>query len=274
MESNSPSQKNQWRYHLHEIIFEADTAAGRLFDVILLWMIVLSVFTVMLDSIESIQARWGTLLRAAEWGFTILFTIEYLLRIISVNKPSRYLFSFFGLVDFISIVPTYLSLLLPGGHYLMVVRTLRLLRVFRVLKLVRYSGAASVLIEALRASRPKIAVFLFGVSTLVVIVGSLIYLIEGRENGFSSIPTSIYWAIVTLTTVGYGDITPKTPLGQTLSAVVMITGYAIIAVPTGIVSVELSKATQTHATRHACPDCGRCGHASDAKHCKYCGGIL
>ena len=263
-----------WRVRLHEVIFEADTAAGRAFDVLLLWCIVLSVLAVLLESVAAVHERYAWFLRAAEWAFTILFTVEYVLRLVSVGRPLRYASSFFGVVDLLAIVPTYLSVLLPGAQTLLVIRALRLLRVFRVLKLVRFVEEARVLGQALRASRHKITVFLGTVATLVLIVGTLMYLIEGEANGFDSIPRSIYWAIVTLTTVGYGDIAPTTVLGQMLASVVMILGYSIIAVPTGIVTVELSKATKEQVSTQACPQCSAEGHDADAKHCKYCGARL
>ncbi len=263
-----------WRARLHEVIFEADTATGRAFDVLLLWCIVLSVLAVLLESVATVHERYAWFLRAAEWGFTILFTMEYVLRLVSVGRPLRYAISFFGVVDLLAIVPTYLSVLLPGAQTLLVIRALRLLRVFRVLKLVRFVEEAHVLGQALRASRHKITVFLGTVLTLALIVGTLMYLIEGEANGFDSIPRSMYWAIVTLTTVGYGDMAPTTVLGQMLASVVMIMGYSIIAVPTGIVTVELSKATRGHVSTQACPQCSAEGHDADAKHCKYCGARL
>lgn len=264
----------RWRASLHEVIFEADTPAGRAFDVMLLWCIVLSVVVVLLESVASIQDRYPSLLRAAEWVFTISFTVEYILRLLSVGRPMRYAVSFYGVVDLLAIVPTYLSVLLPGAQTLLVIRALRLLRVFRVLKLVRFVEEARLLGQALRGSRHKITVFLGTVLTLALIVGTLMYLIEGEANGFDSIPRSIYWAIVTLTTVGYGDIAPATVLGQMLASLVMILGYSIIAVPTGIVTVELSKAAQAHVSTQACPQCSADGHDSDAEHCKYCGARL
>jgi voltage-gated potassium channel len=262
------------RARLHEVIFEADTRAGRAFDVALIILILLSVLAVMLESVGSVRARYGAELYAAEWAFTILFTVEYALRLTAVRRPLRYAASFFGVVDLLAIVPTYLSLLVPGSHYLLVVRILRLLRVFRVLKLAEHLTEADVLMRALRASRRKISVFLLTVLTLVVVIGTLLYVIEGGENGFTSIPVSIYWAVVTLTTVGYGDISPKTPLGQTLAAVVMIIGYGIIAVPTGIVTVELAQAARQPVSTQSCPDCSAQGHDADARHCKYCGAKL
>ena len=208
-----------------------------------------------------------------EWLFTVTFTIEYLLRLYCVRRPLRYALSFFGLVDLIAVIPTYLSLLVTGTQSLLVIRTLRLLRIFRVLKLAKYLGEAHVLLAALRASRAKITVFLVAVLSIVVIMGSTMYLVEGEEHGFTSIPTSMYWAVVTMTTVGYGDITPTTVLGRTLSAMLMILGYGIIAVPTGIVSAELVRAPKTVSTQ-ACPSCSAEGHDHDATHCKYCGTSL
>ncbi len=263
------SEKTGIRAKLHEVIFEADTPTGKFFDITLLALIVLSVIVVLLDSISSIHNRFGSFLLILEWSFTILFSLEYLLRIFTSNKPSKYIFSFYGIIDLLAILPTYLSLILVGSQYLLVIRMLRLLRVFRVLKLTRYVGASKVLAIALRKSRHKIVVFLEVVLTLVVVMGSIMYMIEGPEHGFNSIPHSIYWAIVTLTTVGYGDIAPQTFLGQALASVVMIIGYAIIAVPTGIISVEMAKATQTNT--QDCQNCHCDNHDDDAKFCKNCG---
>jgi len=263
------------RERLHEIIFEADTPLGRAFDVALLWAIVLSVITVMLESVSEVRETHGAALAASEWFFTILFTIEYVLRLVSVRKPLGYAGSFFGVVDLVSILPTYLSLLIPGAQSLLVIRSLRLLRVFRVLKLAHFVGEAKILRAALRSSMPKITVFLWTVLTVVVIVGTLMYMIEGKESGFDNIPLSIYWAIVTMTTVGYGDIAPVSVLGRALAAVLMIMGYGVIAVPTGIVSVELSQAARkTRVTTQSCPVCSAEGHDEDAAHCKYCGAKL
>jgi len=263
------------RRRLHEIIFEADTRAGRLFDLALIWLILLSVATVILESVRRVRVQYGDLLYALEWLFTLLFTAEYLLRLLSVRRPLRYATSFFGVVDLLAIIPTYLSIFVPGSQYLLVIRILRLLRVFRLLKLSEYVEEADTLRRALRASSRKISVFLSAVLLLVVIIGALMYVIEGEANGFTSIPISIYWAIVTLTTVGYGDLSPRTPFGQILASVVMIIGYGIIAVPTGIVSVELAQATrQLKTTRQACPACGAEGHDPDALCCKYCGANL
>jgi len=262
------------RARLHEVIFEADTPGGKLFDVLLIVSIFLSVVMVMLDSVGSIQAAYGRLLYIGEWFFTILFTIEYCLRLFSVGRPAAYATSFFGIIDLMAILPTYLSIFFPGTQYFLVIRILRVLRIFRVLKLVQYLGEARMLSQALRASRRKITVFLFVVLTLVVIFGSLIYLIEDPENGFTSIPQSIYWTIVTLTTVGYGDISPQTAVGQTLAAIIMIIGYGIIAVPTGIVTAELSQAHKKGISTQACPECSADGHDNDAVFCKFCGSQL
>ena len=263
-----------WRARLHEIIFEADTPAGKYFDIALIVCILLSTLCVMLDSVRDIRAAYSETLNALEWVFTLLFTVEYGLRLACVRRPLRYAISFYGLVDLLSILPTYLSLLITGAHYLLVIRILRILRIFRVLKLVTYVGEARLLIRALRASRRKIGVFLFAVITLVVILGSLMYLIEGEANGFTSIPRSIYWAIVTLTTVGYGDIAPRTDLGQLLAAFVMILGYAIIAVPTGIVTVEMANVFRQSTNTRACPTCAAEGHDDNAVYCKFCGSPL
>ncbi|GAB4422986.1 MAG: ion transporter [Anaerolineae bacterium] len=273
----SPTPAQSWlerRDRLHEIIFEADTPAGKLFDVVLIWSIIISVVVVLLDSIASVRRQYGDLLYIIEWFFTILFTIEYILRLISVRQPWRYAISFFGLVDLLAILPTYLSLFIPGSQYLLTIRILRLLRIFRVFKLAAYLNEAQLITTALRASRRKISVFLFAVLVIVVIIGSVMYVVEGEANGFDSIPTGIYWSIVTLTTVGYGDISPQTALGKMVASVVMIIGYAIIAVPTGIVTAELAHQAKGRVTTQACPNCGLEGHDHDAKHCKYCGAAL
>ena len=263
------TEKNGLRAKLHELIFEADTPHGRFFDITLLILIVLSVVVVLLDSVSSIHTRFGNFLLNIEWFFTILFSFEYLARIVSSKQPSKYIFSFYGIIDLLAILPTYLSLVLVGSQYLLVIRMLRLLRVFRVLKLTRYVGASKILAIALRNSRHKIIVFLEVIMTLVVVMGSLMYMIEGPEHGFNSIPHSIYWAIVTLTTVGYGDIVPQTFFGQVLASIIMIIGYAIIAVPTGIISVGMIKATQTNT--QDCQNCHCSDHDDNAKFCKNCG---
>lgn len=264
------NNRTKWRDYLHAVIFEAETPVGKWFDILLIACILVSVLAVMLDSVSSINIRHGDFLTAVEWFFTIVFTIEYVLRLICVDRPLLYATSFFGIVDILAIIPTYLSLFIPGSEYLLVVRILRILRIFRVLKLVQYMAEALLLMKALRASGRKITVFLFTVITLVIILGSLMYLIEGSQNGFTSIPRSIYWAIVTLTTVGYGDISPQTSIGQVLAAFIMILGYSIIAVPTGIVTVELSRVSGKQATR-SCKACSVQGHDNDAVFCKYCG---
>ena len=257
----------------HRIIFEADTPAGKWFNIILIVSIMLSVIAVMLDSVSVIRAAHGDLLNLAEWFFTILFTTEYLLRLVCVGRPVLYAASFFGIVDLVAIAPTYLSLLFPGSHYhLLAIRLLRVLRIFRVLKLVQYLGEANLLIQVLRSSRRKITVFLFTILTLVVILGSLMYVIEDEQDGFTSIPKSIYWAIVTLTTVGYGDISPKTNIGQALAAVVMLLGYSMIVIPAGIVTAEFTQAlTRQNITFRVCAECSAEGHDSDAVYCKQCG---
>ncbi len=263
-----------WRKKLQEVIFEAETTSGKTFDIVLIISILLSVTAVMLDSIASIQKLHGDTLYIIEWFFTLLFTVEYFLRLLCIGRPLKYAFSFFGMVDLLSIAPTYLSLLLPGTQYLLVIRILRILRIFRILKLVQYLNESRRLMTALRASRKKITVFLFTVLTLITIFGSLMYMIEGEQAGFTSIPKSIYWTIVTLTTVGYGDISPQTGLGQVLASVVMIMGYGIIAVPTGIVTVEMSQAFKKKVTTEACPECSAEGHDADALFCKFCGSKL
>lgn len=272
MKNSNPS--HSIRRRLHEIIFEADTPAGKLFDVLLILSIVISVVLVMLDSVSRIQQIYGDWLYIGEWVFTILFSIEYLLRLYSVGRPLSYATSFYGIVDLLAILPTYLSLIFPGAHFFLIIRILRVLRVFRVLKLVQYISEARVLMQAMRASRRKITVFLFVVLTLVVLFGSLMYIIEDSQSGFTSIPQSIYWAIVTLTTVGYGDISPQTGLGQTLAAFIMVIGYGIIAVPTGIVTAELTQSYRKTVSTQSCPQCGSEGHDPDAAFCKYCGSIL
>jgi voltage-gated potassium channel len=230
-----------------------------------------SVVVVLLESVASVRARVGPTLRALEWGFTVLFTIEYILRLFSVGRPLRYARSVYGLIDLIAILPTYLSLILPGAHNLLVVRLLRLLRIFRVLKLAEYLRESRTLVQALRASSRKIFVFLLTVMTIVVVVGTLMYVIEGERHGFTSIPISIYWAVVTLTTVGYGDLAPATTVGRALAVLLMLTGYGIIAVPTGIVTVELTRASLHPISTQACPACGAGGHEHDAVYCRRCG---
>jgi voltage-gated potassium channel len=271
--------QESFRQRIHTIIFEADTPAGKAFDVGLLVTIIVSVILVMLESVREINAVYGRFFDISEWIITIFFTIEYLLRIYSVRKPQKYIFSFYGIVDLLAILPAFLELLVVGSQYLVIVRAIRLLRVFRIMKLAEFTAGGLVLGKALRASRPKIIVFLMTVGTIVIILGTVMYMIEGgqEEAGFTSIPRSIYWAIVTVTTVGYGDIAPVTPLGQFISAILMIIGYGIIAVPTGIVTTELASIQNETAKKLntiACPDCSREGHESDARFCKYCGADL
>lgn len=258
-----------WRTRLYVIIFGHSTPAGKAFDVALIISITLSVIAVMLDSVASLHDTYGSELLAAEWVFTLLFTVEYILRLVCSPRPLAYSRSFFGLVDLGSILPTYLSLFFPGTQYFLVIRILRVLRVFRVLKLAEYIGEADVLLVAIRNSRRKLAIFIATVVVLAVILGAAMYIVEGRTHGFTSIPQSIYWTIVTITTVGYGDIAPETPLGQTLASVIMLLGYAIVAVPTGIVTMELTKGNG-EALR-LCGGCGAAGHDKDAHFCKGCG---
>ncbi len=269
-----PTQQSAWRAKLHEVIFEAETPDGKAFDIGLLIAIVLSIIAVCLESVSEIRAQYGPQLRIVEWGFTILFTVEYILRLLSVKQPWRYARSFYGIVDLMAILPSYLSFFIAGSQSLLVIRALRLLRVFRVLKLAHFVGEARVLHAAVRASVHKIVIFLGVVLTLVVIVGALMYLIEGPQNGFDNIPLAIYWSIVTMTTVGYGDIAPHTVAGKVLASAVMMLGYAIIAVPTGIVTVELASAVKHSVRTDSCPNCGAEGHASDAVYCRYCGNPL
>jgi voltage-gated potassium channel len=263
-----------WRARLHEIIFEADTPVGKTFDLLLILCIIASVVAVMLESVAPIRSQFGRYLYGIEWFFTIVFTVEYILRLICVGRPAKYATSFFGVIDLLAVIPTYLDMLLPGSRFLVVIRILRLLRIFRVLKLVKYVGEADTLLLALRQSRRKVTVFLFAVITIAVIVGSSMYVIEGEARGFTSIPVSVYWAIVTMTTVGYGDLSPTTSVGQTLAAILMILGYSIIAVPTGIVSAEMARTRFKRVTTQSCPECSAEGHDADASHCKHCGAPL
>ena len=261
-----------WRSRLHEIIFEADTPEGKAFDVALIWLIICSVILVILDSVESINTNFGDELYIAEWIFTIVFSVEYILRIIAVKRPLKYIFSFFGIIDLLSILPTYLSWFFPGTQALQAIRIFRLLRIFRIFKLGVYLGEADMLSRALQASRHKITVFLVFILATVITMGSLMYVIEGPDNGFTSIPVSIYWSIVTMTTVGYGDIAPRTPAGQILASALMIAGYAIIAIPTGIVTSEIARASAHKViSTQTCPNCSLQDHDFDAKYCKGCG---
>ena len=273
---------NNLKSKLHTIIYEADTPMGKLFDVVLLILILVSVILVMLESVTSIDTHYHDLLYFGEWVITIFFTIEYILRIITVKKASNYIFSFYGIIDFLSTIPLYLSFILAGSNALLAVRALRLLRVFRILKITRYMGEANKLNKALRDSKPKIFVFLFAVLILSIIAGTIMYLVEGEQSGFVSIPISVYWCIVTLTTVGFGDIAPVTPLGQFIAAIIMIMGYGIIAVPTGIVSAEYaSKKTTTlddpeyiHVNTQSCQNCNENNHHDNAEFCHKCGSTL
>jgi len=266
---------DELRRHIHEIVFEADTPAGRRFDLGLILAILASIVVVMIDSVNSIHREHGFALNLAEWAFTLLFTGEYALRIFCLKRPGKYIRSFYGIIDLIAILPAYLSLFLPGSQYLLVIRALRLLRIFRILKLAHFLNEAEYLLKALRGGSRKIMVFLFFIMTLVLICGSLLYLIEGDENGFTSIGVSCYWAITTLTTVGYGDISPQTTLGRIVASIIMIMGYGVIAVPTGIFASELiAPIAAGQVSTQACPDCGAEKHSYDASFCKYCGSEL
>lgn len=263
-----------WKSKLHEVIYGTHTPAGKLFDILLLILIVYSVIIVMLESVPRFDTKYHAFLNASEWTVTILFSIEYILRIICIKKPKKYIFSFFGVIDFLSTIPKYLSLLFIGSQYLTAFRALRLLRVFRILKLVRFVGESNNLVKALRASRTKIFVFVFFVLIISVLLGTLMYIIEGPEHGFNSIPHSVYWTIVTLTTVGYGDISPETPLGQLIATLIMIIGYGIIAVPTGIVSAEYASSKKKNKELDEGRSCSNCSaeiHRSDAHYCRKCG---
>ncbi len=277
---NKKSNLKPWQLKLHEIIFEADTLAGRVFDISLLIFIILSIIVVMLESIPSLTDKVGydytPVFNGVEWFFTVVFTFEYIARIIAINKPWKYIFSFYGIIDLLSIIPTYLGIFISNEtNSLMVIRSLRLMRVFRILKLGKFIKESKILIDSIRASRHKIFVFLLSILTLVIILGTVMYMIESEKNSeFTSIPRSIYWAIVTLTTVGYGDIAPVTSLGQFIASIVMILGYAIIAVPTGMVTAEIVKADPKSISTRSCSNCSKDGHDSDAEHCKYCGELL
>ncbi len=272
-----PINKKNWRSQLHEIIYEADTPMGKLFDIVLLILILLSVVVVMLESVARIGIKYHEIFQIIEWVITILFTIEYVARIITVKKPSKYIFSFYGIIDFLSTIPLYLSLIFVGSNYLLTVRALRLLRVFRILKVTRYIGEGNKLRKALVESRAKIFIFIFAVLIVAIIAGTLMYLIEGEKSGFDNIPVSVYWCIVTLTTVGFGDIAPVTALGQFLATFIMILGYGIIAVPTGIVGARYIKSNSddfVHLNSQSCRNCGFQRHRDDAKYCQNCGESL
>ena len=271
MDHSKPSKN--WKKQLHEVIYEADTPSGKMFDILLLFLILGSIVLVMLESVSFINLKYADLFNILEWIITILFTIEYILRVISIKQPSKYIFSFFGIIDLLSTIPKYISVLFVGTHALVALRALRLLRIFRILKLARYIGESNNLIKALKASKAKISVFMFAVIILSIILGTIMYLVEGGENGFNSIPKSVYWCIVTLTTVGYGDISPQTPLGQFIASIVMVLGYGIIAVPTGIVSAEYSQQNKNKSqtnTQH-CSNCNASDHKDNAKYCYRCG---
>ena len=271
----SQNDKKHWKTKLHEIIYEADTPEGKLFDIVLFIAIVASIILVMLESVEGFDTKYHKLLNISEWIITILFSLEYIARIISVKKPFSYIFSFYGLIDFLSTAPKYISLLFGGVHVLASLRAIRLLRIFRILKLSPYLGASNSLVSAIKASRIKISVFIFTVIIISIILGTIMYLVEGKENGFSNIPKSVYWCIVTLTTVGFGDITPQTPLGQFIASMIMILGYGIIAVPTGIVSAEYMAQNRSkpklHLNTQSCPNCSAEKHNDNAEFCYNCG---
>ncbi len=271
-------RKNPVFARIFHIIFEANTPLAKAFDVTLIFAIVASVLVVMLESVGSFRASYPEFLRTAEWVFTILFTVEYLLRIISVDRPLRYARSFFGVIDLLAVIPTYISVLIPGAQFFLVVRLMRILRVFRVLKLAEYLTEAELLVNSLRDSRRKVLIFMFTVLTLTVILGSMMYMIEGEANGFTSIPKSVYWAIVTLTTVGYGDLSPQTDIGQAFASMIMILGYGIIAVPTGIVTAEMTRRSMGKRSdqgfQNECRRCGQSPHDEDARYCKQCGESL
>lgn len=287
-------QKNPyWKRKLHEIIYEADTPMGKVFDIVLLILILASVALVMLESVKSLDAKYHDFFEIGEWIITIFFTIEYFARIITVKKPSTYIFSFYGIIDFLSTIPQYLAIFFIGSNALVTVRALRLLRIFRILKITRYVGESNKLSKAIKDSKAKVSIFLFAVLILCIIAGTLMYMIEGEESGFTSIPVSIYWCIVTLTTVGFGDIAPVTPLGQLIAAIIMIMGYGIIAVPTGIVSAEYARDFQdkplekgnvskinidgedyVHMNTQSCQNCSASKHRDDAQFCHHCGFTL
>ncbi|KHE91879.1 MAG: ion transporter [Candidatus Scalindua rubra] len=266
---------SSWRDVLYEVIFKADTVSGKSFDIAVMVIIALSVITVIINTVGSIEQEYGNILHIAEWVFTIIFTIEYILRLICCKRPAAYARSFFGVVDLFAILPTYISVIIPGSHVLLVIRILRVLRIFRVLKLVKYIGESELLIDALQSSRRKITVFLFSVITIVIIFGSVMYIVESQENGFNNIPQSIYWAVVTLTTVGYGDVTPRTHIGKVIAMIIMVMGYGILAVPTGIVTAEITKAMgHNKVASNICEGCGYRWHDDDAHYCKHCGNTI
>ena len=267
-------KKSFWRHRLHEIIYEADTKTGKAFDITLLFLIIVSVILVALESVESFRLNYSDFLNISEWIITIVFSIEYILRLMCVRKPFKFIISLYGIIDLLSIIPKYISIFFFGTQYLGALRALRLLRVFRILKMTRYIGESNTLMKALISSRAKVGVFIFSVLVICIIFGTLMYMIEPDESGFTSIPEGIYWSIVTLTTVGYGDIAPITPFGQFLAAVIMIMGYGIIAVPTGIVTAELSEKSKISSNTQACPHCMTSDHPDNAIYCYHCGELL
>jgi voltage-gated potassium channel len=271
----SINPRKSWQEKLHQTIYESNTPAGKTFDIALLILIISSILVVILDSVADYHARYGDTFLLLEWIFTALFTIEYLLRLVSIRQPLRYVFSFLGMIDLLAIIPSYLSIFLPGAQSLLVLRGLRLIRIFRIFKLTHFLTEMEFLKRSLATSVKKISIFMLVVLSLVIILGSIMYLVEDGENGFSSIPDSIYWAIVTITTVGYGDISPVTPFGKFIASIMMFIGYGIIAVPTGIITTDMTLALRNKKHGHeTCPNCGREGHDPDAKYCKYCGAVL
>jgi voltage-gated potassium channel len=274
---NNDTPNKNWRQKLHEILYEADTPLGKIFNMLLFIVIIASIVFVMLESVKSIDEKYHNFLNISEWVITILFTIEYIGRIIAVKNPRKYIFSFFGIIDLLSTIPKYLSFLFTGGQSLVALRALRLLRIFRILKLARYIGESTNLTRALKLSRTKIIIFMIFVFILCIILGTIMYLVEsGQGSGFTSIPRSVYWAIVTLTTVGYGDIAPLTPLGQLIASFIMLMGYAIIAVPTGIVTAEMTKFKKhkVQTNTQSCPYCMATKHRDNAEYCYNCGNLL
>jgi voltage-gated potassium channel len=274
--NNNKEQKLKTRKEkTWEIIFESDTFYGRLFDEILLVLILISIVVVMLESMESIRLKWGVLLRQAEWFFTFVFTLEYIIRILVSPKPQKYIFSFLGIVDFLAIIPTYIALTFPEAQTFIVIRSIRLLRIYRILKLYRFIRAGHLLILAILSSLRKISIFMLFILVLVILLGSIMYVVEGGQNGFYSIPLSIYWAVITLTTVGYGDIVPVTALGKFIATFIMLLGYSIIAIPTGIVSIEMTRSVSRKDDQNKfCEHCNELNHSVDASFCRVCGGTL
>ncbi|MCG9581916.1 ion transporter [Vibrio tubiashii] len=266
--------RHSLKHHLYVIIFGTHTKAGRAFDLALIVAILSSLIVLVLESIPSIKASWGTQLRYVEYTFTALFTLEYLLRLYCSPKPAAYAKSFYGVIDLLAILPTYLAFFFPAASFMGVIRALRIMRIFRILKLVRYLQDSNILLRSLLMAKRKIFIFFTTVAILVTIFGALIYVIEGPKNGFTSIPQSIYWAIVTITTVGYGDLVPQTALGKAIASMTMLLGYSILAVPTGIITAELNQEMSSHKTLVKCPNCMQTGHDSDALHCKHCGSEL